>query len=106
MPSPLEQMLGADDVDQIKQRSIMQRLLKNPVQEGYVDPTSPYYASGAMNVGKGGQTDAIGGILPDRSGDPGMAFKSNKGAPQRMAPRDQGLSLNLILTLIEALKGR
>jgi hypothetical protein len=91
LPSPLEQLLSAGDLrdvgmDQLKRRMLMQLLLQNPVAEGNVDHTSPYYASSAMKMG-GNQQDAYGGILPDRSGGTGMVYEPGKGA-LRIAPSD------------------
>lgn len=113
--SPLEQVLSADEpvgrdelraagMDELRKRMIMQMLLRDTVEEGRPDPTAPGY----MGSPKGNaprMSYPIGGIQPDRSGDPGMALKPS-GGQHRMAPRDQGVSVGLISTLLDALKGR
>ena len=67
MPSPLEQLLSADDMRdvgmaQLKQRMLMQLLLQNPVNEGDTDRTSPEYTYGTR----------IRNLMPSTK-DPGMA---------------------------------
>lgn len=80
-------------MDELRQRMLMQLLLQGGpgVEEGKADPTAPGY----MGPGGNHSTYPIGGIQPDRSGDPGMTLKPS-GGPHRMAPRDQASSVNRI----------